>query len=127
MGNRTVVVGATLVIVVLVVIAVVIAGLMFKRFGDENRRRQEAVRENPRQVLRYRVPEGQDPAAVLVALTHGGFEAVTSPDDTQMVVVQCPMGADEQREEVRTLIENEAALNLEDDPHNPGTVRFTDE
>lgn len=119
--------GSIFVIVLLVVVAVVVAGLMIKRFGDEQAKRQGAVLTNRSETLSYRAPEGQDPAAVLVALSQGGFEAVSAPGDSHLIVIECPMGVDEQREEVRTVIENEAALNLEEDPHDPGQVRFTDE
>ena len=111
---------------VVVVIALVVVGLMLKRFGSETARRQEAMTE-ARETLTYRVPEGQDPAAVLVALSRGGFEAVPTPGDSHLIVIECPMGVSEQRQVVMTLRENEAQLNLEEDPNNVEHARFTDE
>jgi hypothetical protein len=120
-------VGSFATLVVVVVIVLVVAGLMLKRFGAETARRQEAVMTEARETLSYRVPEGQDPAAVLVALSRGGFEAVSAPGDSHLLVIECPMGVSQQREEVRTLLVNEAPLNLEEDPNNIERARFTDE
>jgi hypothetical protein len=120
-------VGSFVLLAVGVVVVLVIAGLMLKRFGSEHAQRQEAVLTEARETLSYRVQEGQDPAAVLVALSRGGFEAVSAPGDSHLIVIECPMGVAEQREEVRTLLENEAPLNLEEDPNNIEKARFTDE
>jgi hypothetical protein len=120
-------VGSFVALVVVVVVVLVVAGLMLKRFGSDHARRQEAVLTDARETLSYRVPEGQDPAAVLVALTRGGFEAVSAPGDSHLIVIECPMGVSQQREELRTLLENEAPLNLEEDPNNVDRARFTDE
>jgi len=120
-------VGSIFVVVLLVVVALVVVGVMLKRFSGEHAQRQEAVITEASETLSYRVPEGQDPAAVLVALSRGGFEAVPAPGDSHLVVIECPMGVSRQREEVRTLLENEAPLNLEEDPSNTVRARFTDE
>ena len=119
--------GSFVTLAVVVVIVLVVVGLMLKRFGSETAQRQEAVMTEARETLSYRVPEGQDPAAVLVALSRGGFEAVSAPGDSHLIVIECPMGVGQQREEVRTLLENEAPLNLEEDPNNVERARFTDE
>lgn len=78
--------------------------------------------------VRYDVPNGQDPAAVLVALTRAGFEAELEPGDSHALTIRMPMGA-EQRDEVRTALENEArqTLDPQDDSVPGGPVRFRDE
>ena len=120
--------GSFVTLVIVIVVVLVVAGLMLKRFGADTARRQEAVVNEARETLSYRVPEGQDPAAVLVALSRGGFEAVSAPGDSHLIVIECPMGVSQQREEVRTLLENEAPLNLEEDPNNlVERALFTDE
>jgi hypothetical protein len=78
--------------------------------------------------LRYDVPAGQDPAAVLVALSRHGFEAVADDVDPHTLVIMCPLGS-AQREEVRVVLENEAMQTLDErDVHvDTGPVRFLDE
>jgi hypothetical protein len=120
-------VGAVYVLVILVVVALVVAGVMLTRLGKDRAARHEEVAAAPH-TLRYDVPEGQDPAAVLVALSRGGFEAVADPVDQHMLTIVLPLGT-QQREEVRVLLENEAGQTLDpQDEHVPGgPVRFADE
>lgn len=111
---------ALLVILVPVALAVVAVAAV--------KRRDDAVkREVPRnETLRYRVPEGQDPAAVLAALEVEGYAATMSPAPaSDVVVIPCQRGADHERAHVRAVIAH-AALNLEDDPGDH-PVRFADE
>jgi hypothetical protein len=119
--------GAGYVLVILVVVALVVAGVMLSRLGQHRAARHEAV-TSARHSLRYDVPGGQDPAAVLVALSRGGFEAVADPVDQHALTIMLPLGA-EQREEVRVVLENEAGQSLDpQDQHVPGgPVRFADE
>jgi hypothetical protein len=119
--------GAGYVLAILVVVALVAVGVMLSRLGKERAARHEEV-SSARHTLRYDVPAGQDPAAVLVALSQGGFEAVGDPVDPHALTIVLPLGA-EQREEVRVLLENEAGQTLDpQDQHVPGgPVRFADE
>jgi hypothetical protein len=119
--------GAVYVLVILVVVALVIAGVLLSRLGKRNAALHEQV-DSARHTLRYDVPDGQDPAAVLVALSRGGFEAVADPVDQHVLTVMLPLGTG-QREEVRVILENEAGQTLDpQDQHVPGgPVRFADE
>ena len=119
--------GAAYVLVVLVVIALVVAGVLLSRLGKSRAAQHEEVM-TASHTLRYQVPAGQDPAAVLVALSRHGFEAVADPDDVHALVIMCPLGS-AQREEVRIVLENEAQQTLDpQDQHVPGgPVRFLDE
>lgn len=56
--------------------------------------------DRPAELLRYHVPEGQDPAAVVAALTHSGYE--TELDGARVVVVARPEGRT--RDEIRATI-----------------------
>lgn len=122
-------------IVVPVLVVLVVIGVMLKRFGAKTEHHREEVMAAPH-TLRYHVPQGQDPAAVLVALSRAGFEAVTEPDNAYAVTIMCPLGPD-QREEVRTVLENETASTLEGTERGEqdaepaatpaGGVRFVDE
>ena len=119
--------GAVLVLVVIVLALLAVGLVMVRRLGREGDQRRDDVMTAPH-TLRYDVPEGQDPAAVLVALSRHGFEAVADPDDVHAVVIRCPLGS-AQREEVRIVLENEAQQTLDpQDEHVPGgPVRFLDE
>jgi hypothetical protein len=127
--------GAVYVLVIVVVVALVAAALMLRRLGREREARHEDVMRAP-YTLRYDVPEGQDPAAVLVSLSRGGFEAAADPGNVNALTIMCPLGP-EQREEVRVLLERETANTLEGqergwrdgDPPPPeaARVRFVDE
>ena len=119
--------GAVYVLVVLVIAGLVVAGVLLARLGRHSVAQHEEVTSS-RDLLRYDVPAGQDPAAVLVALSRGGFEAVPDPDDQHVLTVMLPLGP-QQREEVRVILENEAEQTLDpQDHHVPGgRVRFADE
>lgn len=71
--------------------------------------------------LAYDVPNGQDAAAVIVALSRAGYSAVEYMDGcTRQVLVSCPQGRLEARSRVRAILEQVGA---------PATaqVRFADE
>jgi len=95
---------------------------------DEMRKRGEAVDEVV-ESLRYHVPVGQDPAAILAALQLEGYEAVRDDDlATQDILILTPSGADRERAKVRAVLAHEAPLNLEGDPKpRDYEVRFADE
>ena len=57
-----------------------------------------------RHTLRYDVPVGQDPAAVLVALSRAGFEAAADPGNVHVLTIALPLGP-EQRDEVRVVLD----------------------
>lgn len=77
--------------------------------------------------LRYTVPDGQDPAAVIAALRVAGYDAARdSVGNTNDVVIACEEDTPELRERVRSVIAADAPLNMEGDPM-PGQVRFADE
>ncbi len=127
--------GAILVPVIVVVVLLVIASVLFTRLRQHGEQQREEVLAAPHR-LRYTVPTGQDPAAALVSLSRGGFEATADPGDQHALVIMCPLGS-KQREEVRLLLERETANTLEGqerggpqgDPPPPeaSRVRFADE
>jgi hypothetical protein len=119
--------GAGYVVVILVVVAIVVGGVMLSRLGKHHEAQREEV-ASAAHTLRYDVPVGQDPAAVLVALSRGGFEAIPDAVDQHLLTIVLPLGP-QQRDEVRVLIENEAGQTLDpQDQHVPGgPVRFADE
>jgi hypothetical protein len=122
-------------IVVLAVVVLLVAGVVaLRRLGDHQQAEHERV-AGAEHTLRYDVPEGQDPAAVLVSLSRAGFEATPDPGNVHALTVRCPLGP-AQREEVRLVLERETANTLQGqeqgshgDPPPPESarVRFADE
>jgi hypothetical protein len=107
-------------------VVLVFAALGLRRMHHRN----EAIRRESASpavgVLRYHVPEGQDPAAVLAALETEGYAATLSPGPaTHDVMIPCRSGADRERAHVRAVIAH-AALNMEGDPGDHPVV-FADE
>ena len=77
--------------------------------------------------LRYVVPEGQDPAAILAALTHHGYRArLSDAERLRVVCVTCPHGKDLDRDDVRAVIAG-VGTTLEDTVPFPHDVHFLDE
>jgi hypothetical protein len=126
--------GALYVVVIIAVVLLVAGGLALRRLGEHREAERERI-ETADHTVRYDVPEGQDPAAVLVALSRAGFEALPAPGNAHALTIRCPLGP-QQREEVRLVLERETANTLEGqergsdgDPPPPeaATVRFADE
>lgn len=118
-------------IILILVLALVLA------FGGGGirtlRRRQEALRNEAVsgqvESLRYDVPVGQDPAAVIMALKREGFEVVRDDAATnpQELLIMCPAGVDRERARVRAVIAHEAPVDMEGHPMPEHEVRFADE
>ncbi len=104
----------------LAAVVVLVAGVV----GVLRRRRRRRRVENTDD-LRYRVPVGQDSAAVLATLRVAGFRATpeTVAGD-QRVVIICDPVADRQR--VRALV-GAAILDVDGHPAGAGSVSFLDE
>jgi FtsZ-interacting cell division protein ZipA len=116
------------VFILIVLIAIVVIGLVVAALRQS--RKAETLKEPTGSALRYRVPEGQDAAAVIAVLQTHGYEAATDPDSTHeaIVVIQCPNGAADDRDEVRGVLAQEAKLNMEGDRDPALTpVHFLDE
>jgi hypothetical protein len=111
-----------IVIGIIVLLALLVAGLA--AMGRGARQRAEAVQGPDSETLRYHVPAGQDPAAVVAALTSEGFTAVSEPVPTgHDVVVAVREGRERHRARVRATIQHAGGEGPE--PAEP--VRFTDE
>jgi hypothetical protein len=78
--------------------------------------------------LRYRVPVGQDPAAVVTTLRQAGYEVIRdeAPTHIQELVIQCPAGPEHERARVRSVIA-QAPVDLGGSPAPEHLVRFADE
>ena len=94
-----------LVIGVLVVGAVVALGLR-SWLSDEGQTADE-IRSHESTDLVYLMPVGQDPAVLIAALHHAGFQSTTdSRDGHSRLLVDCPGGREHDRDQVREVIEH---------------------
>jgi hypothetical protein len=116
-------------VLVPVLVLVVLAALVIVAITTL-RRRDDVVKAEALSpstgTLRYHVPEGQDPAAVLAALEVEGYPATLAPAPAiDEVLIPCRTGAERERGHVRAVIAH-AALNMEGDAAHH-EVRFEDE
>jgi hypothetical protein len=110
------------VVLVVVVVATTLGGARSAKAGDTG----TTTVEGP--TVEYRVPEGQDPVAIISRLRQAGYDAMPAESALDpTVVVVCPP---DRREELRRVIASTPMSSVED-PHEGGTsphrVRFVDE
>jgi len=115
----------------ILVVAILVVVLVFWALGRYQRRTETLVHEVEAEdvaALRYRVPTGQDPAAVVAALTQEGYSAIrdTRAADADILVL-CPAGVDRERAHVRSVIAHVAAEDMEGHPMPEHEVLFVDE
>ena len=116
-----------LILLILVLVAVAAAGYAVVVASRRAATARDAAR-TPGEHVVYRVPPGQDPAALLAALHGHGYEAVSETGPAGIdVVVPCRADDVDARDRVRAVIEEHAPANLEGDPAPAGHVRFTAE
>jgi len=119
--------GAVLAPLLFILVLVVIGVYAMAAINRRQMTREDRAKRPGAETLRYRVPEGHDPVAVIAALQHEGFEAVEDHDaGFQVVLIPCPGGMGHDRERVRAAI-GHAPVNLEAGAQEPHRVRFADE
>jgi hypothetical protein len=119
---------APIVPVLVLLIAVVIIAVALLRSGRQAEERKHRAQESPEEALRYHVPTGQDPAAVIGALTSEGYDAVRDSDaNTSDILVLCDAGKERERAHVRAVIEHVAPMDMEGHPMPHHPVAFADE
>ncbi|MEX0429314.1 hypothetical protein AB3X52_16970 [Nocardioides sp. DS6] len=121
--------GGVVFVLIPLAIVVAVAYVAVRWFRQNEVRKQQEAVGGVVESLRYHVPIGQDPAAILAALHLEGYEAVRDDDmATQDILILTPSGADRERAKVRAVLAHEAPLNLEGDPKpRDYEVRFADE
>jgi len=128
--------GALIVLVLIVVVAVaaVAAGVARAQRAQERsvaaaeaaEARADGSAGGPG-ALRYHVPDGQDPVAVVAALSAAGIDATyEARSDLADILITTPAGADRERARVRAAIE-QAPIDMEGHSMPPHEVRFADE
>lgn len=116
--------GAVLVPVILLIVVLVLARFAVQRFGRREIQRSDRLQNADRSTLRYEVPEGQDPAAVLAGLRGAGYDA--SPDSepgpsSPIVIIGEAQGGEPDREAVRRTLTELDGTNVV--PEESATVR----
>jgi hypothetical protein len=116
--------GAVLVPVILLIVVLVLAWFAVQRFGRREIQRSDRLQNADRSTLRYEVPEGQDPAAVLAGLRGAGYDA--SPDSepgpsSPIVIIGEAQGGEPDREAVRRTLTELDGTNVV--PEESATVR----
>ncbi len=115
---------AVLAIAVIAYIAVIVLGARASAAADGG----EPADAPHTEVLRYDVPDGQDPVVVVSALRKAGYDPATDlVEGSTTVVVPCPSGADRERARVREVIAGASETTLEGPEFDPGRVTFEDE
>lgn len=122
------------IVAVILLILIVVAVLMFGAGGFRAmRQRQDALRQDAVDErvpsLRYVVPVGQDPAAVMTALMNEGFEVVRDDAAThsQDLLILCPAGVERERARVRAVIAHDAGVDMEGHAMPEHAIVFADE
>lgn len=120
--------GGLVFVVVPLALVVVIGYVAVRVFRQEEERKYDEAVGEVVESLRYHIPPGQDPAAVLAALKVEGYDAVRDDRfDTPDVLILTPSGRDRERAHVRAVLADSDA-NLEGDPQPAGRrVTFADE
>jgi hypothetical protein len=110
-------------VVVLLLLVVVLVGAASRGAA----RRKDVVDDPHVETLRYVVPPGQDPAALVAALERAGYTATAEPSpEGHELEVACTEGRDRHRARVRSVIE-QAGRDQHDNPVEVPDVRFRDE
>lgn len=111
-------------LVILAAIAWFLVGGGLAAVSGAKRKPDEAA---PGNKLRYAVPEGQDPAAVMAVLAPAGYPvSLEEQVDTRVLVIAAPDGGTPDRETVRALIA-QASTTIQDPAPTSSEVRFLGE
>jgi len=122
--------GALLIPVVIALIALIVGAITAKRFIARERARADRLTSDQETALRYRVPSGQDPAAVLLGLDRAGYEAVLDPalGATNELVIAKRGDQRLDREQLRRVLANTTQVDMEGDHvASLPPIRFADE
>jgi hypothetical protein len=126
--------GALLAPIIVVVILLVLVAFAMKRFSRRTVEHSDRLQYADRPTVRYEVPNGQDPANVLIHLREAGFDA--SPDSepgpsSPVIIIGTKTGDEPDRERLRAVLA-QTSVNVDPSVDSPteerhSTVRFLDE
>ncbi len=109
-------------------ILVVALALAFalRRVTLDEAKTEAHLREPATHALQYVVPDGQDPAVLVGALTQAGFiSAAELEQGREVLLVECPHEDD--RAKVRSIIEHVSRAGFDGPEMHVGHVSFEDE
>ena len=114
------------VVIVLIVLLLLVGGTMAVRSLSKDEATHEEHVKSSGEFLRYRIPDGADPAAIVVALRHGGYDVVNDHDfHGEELLISCPGGPEQHRAAVRSLLSD--VPDLQGLSHGAVGVHFADE
>jgi hypothetical protein len=125
--------GAVLVPVLLLLVVLALAAYALKRFGRREIQHSDRLQNADRPTLRYEVPAGQDPAAVLTELRRAGYDASADSEpgpSSPVVIIGTTTGDVPDREQLRATLDRIDVVNVDpevDVPMDRPPVRFMDE
>ena len=121
-------IGVLLATVIAIAALIWIAVYVFREQASRSIKVSEELNDDRTPTLEYAVPTGQDPAVILAALESAGYTATADPHHAhQRVLVACPDGVDQQRSQVRSVIESASVTAMDDGVPIQPDVRFRDE
>jgi hypothetical protein len=117
-------------ILLLIIIAVIAWPFLTGRAGQKAGKAAEQLEPGSTmaETLRYRVPDGQDPVVLMSALEQAGFR--TAMDEAvaeKYLEITCPHGRRQDRDRVRSVLEDADRSSLEGPQVRTGRVTFEDE
>jgi hypothetical protein len=126
--------GALFVPVIAAIVVIVLVVLAIKQFTRAETEHSDRLQTAARPTVRYAVPAGQDPAAVLTELRQAGFDASADSEpgpSSPILIIGSTGGGEPDRERLRVLL---AAASVNIDPAIDSdsdvarhSVRFLDE
>lgn len=126
--------GAVLVPVIALLVVGVLVTLAIKRFGSDEITHSDQLQVADRPTVRYEVPAGQDPAAVLTQLRQAGYDVSADSEpgpSSPILIIGTDSGGPPDRERLRAVLAH-ASVNV-DPAYDSETeltrsdVRFLDE
>lgn len=116
--------------VVIVLIALIVAVVVTKQVARGQRTHADRLRHGHDNTVRYQVPEGRDPAAVMLELRRAGYEVVSDASVGQSgeLMIAGPHRDSLDREDLRRTLRGITRINMEGDiaPSVPPVI-FMDE
>jgi hypothetical protein len=107
--------GAFFVPVVGLVIVLVLGGLVVRRASRRELDRSDRLQRPGRPTVRYRIPPGQDPAAVIAELRSAGFDASADSEpgpSSPVIIIGTANGSHPDRDQLRDLLAG-APVNID--------------
>lgn len=119
-----------MIVIAMLVVAFLVVGLIvafaLRRWTLDEAQTEARMHTPEAHAVAYDVPVGQDPAVLLAALERAGYQAVSDMSrGVERVLVACP--GEQDRAQVRSIIEHVHSTSFEGAEINVAHVSFEDE